>query len=102
MKKTKYIKTIEKENFEFNRVKFLLWLKMKLSISKEKRESKRRTLEIYDNMKDFEHLQINSLPDNIYYKPTDILIYDLLQKQDLKKIKKVFFLYSNIICHTNL
>ena len=33
MKKTKYIKTIEKENFEFNRVKFLLWLKMKLTLT---------------------------------------------------------------------
>lgn len=100
MKKTKYIKTIEKENFEFNRVKFLLWLKMKLSISKEKRENRRRTLEIYDNMKDFEHLQINSLPDNIYYKPTDILIYDLLQKQDLKKIKKgIFSLFKHNMSH---
>ena len=100
MKKTKYIKTIEKENFEFNRVKFLLWLKMKLSISKEKRENKRRTLEIYDNMKDFEHLQINSLPDNIYYKPTDILIYDLLQKQELKKIKKgIFSLFKHNMSH---
>lgn len=102
MKKTKYIKTIEKENFAFNRVKFLLWLKMKLSISKEKRESKRRTLEIFDDMDNLSHLQINSLPDNIYYKPTDILIYDLLQKQDLDKIKKGIFLCSNKICHTNL
>lgn len=100
MKKTKYIKTIEKENFEFNRVKFLLWLKMKLSISKEKRESKRRELEIYDDMKDFEHSQINSLPDNVYYKPTNILIYDLLQKQDLDKIKKgIFSLFKHNMSH---
>lgn len=100
MKKTKYIKTIEKENFAFNRVKFLLWLKMKLSISKEKRESKRRTLEIFDDMDNLSHLQINSLPDNIYYKPTDILIYDLLQKQDLDKIKKgIFSLFKQNMSH---
>ena len=100
MKRTKYIKTISKDNFEFNRVKFLLWMKMMLSISKEKRESKRAELKIFERIKDFEHSQINSLPYDIYYKPTDILVYDLLQKKDLEKIKNgIFSLFKHNMSH---
>lgn len=100
MKKTKYIKAIEKENFEFHRIRFLLWLKMKFSISKEKKKSKKRQLEIFNEINKFEHSQINSLPHNIYYKPTDILIYDLIQKQDLDKIKRgIFSLFKHNMSH---
>lgn len=100
MKKTKYIKTIEKENFEFNRIKFFLWLKTMFSMSKEKRESRRKILETYNGMMDFERSQTNSLPNNTYYKPTNILIYDLVQKQDLDKIKKgIFSLFKHNMSH---
>lgn len=100
MKRTKYLKTISKENFEFNRIKFLLWMKMRLSLSKEKRERKRAELEIFERIEDFEHSQINSLPNDIYYKPTDILVYDLLQKQDIEKIKKgIFSLFKHNMSH---
>ncbi|MFQ7112181.1 MAG: hypothetical protein ACLRP9_11385 [Anaerovoracaceae bacterium] len=100
MKKTKYIKTIMRENFAFNRVKFLLWLKMVLSISKEKRENKRRELKLVSRPMNFGLLETNSLPSNTYYKPTSILIYDLLQKQDLEKIKKgIFSLFKHNMSH---
>lgn len=100
MKKTKYIKTIEKEYFKFRQYKFMLWLQMKFFISKNRRKSSRIILENIGIMEALKSSQINSLPDNIYYKPTDILIYDLIQKQDLDKLKKgINSLFKNNLSH---
>ena len=62
------------------------YLQMKLSFGK-KREQREFAYSIFTRDSFFDH-DNNALAEPYYYKPTDIIIYDLVQKKDLQKTQK--------------
>ena len=87
MRETECIKQIKKENREYKKIKFLSWIKMKLTFSNEKRKKKEFSYSIFQREKFYDN-KANALPEDLYFKPTDIVLYDLIQKQDLEIVKK--------------
>lgn len=85
MKQTNFIKEIKKENLKYNAAKFISYLQMKLSFG-GKRELMESKYSLFNEDFDFDKHN-NSLPESFYYKPTDIIIYDLIKKEDLPKVK---------------
>lgn len=85
MKQTDFHKRIKKENIHYYIVKSLAFLRMKLSYG-EKRVNNENMYSIFGYDHDFDEGD-NSLPGELYYKPTDIIMYDLIRKEDLTKTK---------------
>lgn len=98
MKKTNYVKIINKENRKYQLKKATAFLQMKLTVGK-KREQKKNAYSIYQHSFDFDRYK-NNLPEQYYFKPTDIIIYDLIRKEDLSKAKKgLVKLYKKCYSH---
>ena len=87
MRETECTKQIKKENREYKKIKFWFWIKMKLTFSNEKRKKKEFSYSIFQREKFYDN-KVNALPEDLYFKPTDIVLYDLIQKQDLEIVKK--------------
>lgn len=85
MIKTDFIRKIDKENRKYIRKKTIAYLKMKLSFG-EKRKQNERFYSFFQEDHFFDKYN-NSLPEQYYFKPTDIIIYDLIRKEDLSKVK---------------
>lgn len=86
MKQTDFIKKINKENRKYQIAKFTSYLQMMLSFG-EKRKQRRWSYSIFEKDFPFDRNN-NSLSESKYFKPTDIIVYDLIQKGDLPKVKK--------------
>lgn len=98
MKKTNYVKIINKENRKYQLKKATAFLQMKLTVGK-KHEQKKNAYSIYQHSFDFDRYK-NNLPEQYYFKPTDIIIYDLIRKEDLSKAKKgLVKLYKKCYSH---
>ena len=98
MRDTKFIKEIKKENRKFEIARRKSFLRMKFSFGEEK---KKRTFShsIYE-YKSIHAQHENALPDSYYFIPTDIVLYDLIRKEDLEKSKKgLFKLFKNCYTH---
>lgn len=98
MIKTDFIRQIDKNNRKYKRKKAIAYLKMKLSFG-EKRKQNESFYSIYQEEHFFDRYD-NSLPEQYYFKPTDIIIYDLIRKEDLPKVKKgLVKLYKKCYSH---
>jgi hypothetical protein len=86
LKQTDFIKKINKENRKYQIAKFTSYLQMMLSFG-EKRKQRRWSYSIFEKDFPFDRNN-NSLTESKYFKPTDIIVYDLIQKGDLPKVKK--------------
>lgn len=85
LKQTDFHKQIKEENRKFNIVKSLAFLRMKLSYG-EKRKNYECAYSIYSDEFDLDNRN-NAIPGELYYKPTDIILYDLIRKEDLALTK---------------
>ncbi len=98
MKKTEFVRQIQKDNRRYNIVKLKSYLLMKLSFG-EKRKNREFAYSIYENYHSLDKYN-NSLPEGKYYKPTDIIFYDLVKKEDLPALKKgIIKLFKKCYCH---
>lgn len=98
MKKTSFIRQINKENKKYKIVKTIAYLQTKLSFGK-KRKQKELSYSFFQDDFHF-HRSDNSIPEQYYFKPTDIIIYDLIRKEDLSKTKKgLIKLYKKCYSH---
>lgn len=102
MKKTKFIKEIKRDNFKYEIVKLKSLIKWKLSLGK-----KRKKREFSHSIFRDDHLwgreDPNALPKEYYFKPTDILLYDLIPKQNLKETKNgIIRLFKKCLTHKYL
>lgn len=86
MKKTSFIRQMNKENRKYKIAKSIAYLQTKLSFGK-KRKQKEFAYSMFEHEYRFDRND-NALPEQYYFKPTDIIIYDLLRKEDLAKVKK--------------
>ena len=86
MKQTDFIRQINREDRKYKIIKMKYYLQMKLSFGK-KREQREFAYSIFTRDSFFDH-DNNALAEPYYYKPTDIIIYDLVQKKDLQKTQK--------------
>lgn len=86
MKKTDFLKQVEKDNLRYELVKYKYYLQKKLLFG----EKRKKAENLYKFFAEDHFLarKDNSLPEGKYFKPTDIIIYDLIQKEDLPKVKK--------------
>ena len=78
-----------------------LYLKKVFSVG----ESRKNNEFLYSAINDYKTFDKpdNSLPEDYYVKPTDILMYDLVPKADLGKLKKgIFKLYRKCYTHKYL
>lgn len=89
MKETDFLWQVNKENRKYKLKKAIAFLQMRLSFG-EKRKQKAASYSIYKNDYRLDRFDrgTNSLPEQYYYKPTDIIIYDLIRKEDLSKTKR--------------
>ena len=89
MRKTKFVKEMERDNRKYNIAKLKAFLRMKLSFGKER---KKRTFsyQIFESDHSWE-MEKNALPDPFYFTPTDIVLYDLIPKEKLKAARKGLF-----------
>lgn len=85
MKKTDYTRKIIKENRKYNFIKFKSYLAMKASFGRKKCH-RQIAYSIFERER-FWDGTTNGLPDSKYFKPTDIVLYDLIQKEDLASAK---------------
>lgn len=85
MKKTDFIRRINKEDRKYKMAKLKSYLRMKFSHG-EKRRSREFAYSIFENNYRFDTNK-NGLPKAKYYKPTDIIIYDLIKKEYLAETK---------------
>ena len=83
--KTKYIDKIKKEDYIFRCEKMKSFLRMKMSFGK-KRKQRIFSHSIFERDHLFDR-EKNALPQPYYFEPTDIIIYDLVAKKDLKQTK---------------
>ncbi len=98
LKKTEFVRQIHKDNRRYNIVKLKSYLLMKLSFG-EKRKNREFEYSIYENFHSLDRYN-NSLPEGKYYKPTDIVLYDLVKKEDLPTLKKgLIKLFRKCYCH---
>ena len=72
MKKTSFIRQINKENKKYKIVKTIAYLQTKLSFGK-KRKQKELSYSFFQDDFHF-HRSDNSIPEQYYFKPTDIII----------------------------
>lgn len=86
MKKTDFIKQINKENRKYNIIKLKSYLRLKCSFGENRRQQKFAYSIFEDQFSLDKHN--NALPKSLYFKPTDIIIYDLIRKEDLIKTQK--------------
>lgn len=86
LKKTEFAKRINKENRKYVIVKLKSYLLMKFSLG-EMRKNREFAHSIFENYHSFDENN-NSLPEKKYFKPTDIVLYDLIKKEDLPDVKK--------------
>ena len=101
LKKTEFIRQIEKENRKYNVVKFRSYLIMKLSHG-EKRKKREFAYSIFEDFHSLDKWD-NSLPDGKFFKPTDIVLYDLIKKEDFPYVKKgLIKLFKKCFCHKYL
>lgn len=99
MKNTKFIKTIKRENCKYEIVKLKSLIKWKLSLG-EKRKKRQFSHSIFSDNHYWEREDSNALPKDYYFKPTDILLYDLIPKQNLKETKKgLIQLFKKCLTH---
>lgn len=74
---------------------------MKLSLG-EKRKHREIAYSIFEGHYSM-HESDNSLPDGKYYRPTDMVLFDLIKKEDLQYTKKgLERLFKNCFCHKHL
>lgn len=85
VKKTDFIRRINKEDRKYKMAKLKSYLRMKFSYG-EKRRSRESAYSIFENDFRFDTNK-NGLPKAKYYKPTDIIIYDLIKKEYLAETK---------------
>lgn len=98
MKKTRFVRKISKDNTKYEIVKAIAYLQTRLSFG-EKRKQKEFAYSIFEH-DDYFDKNNNALPEQYYFKPTDIVIYDLLRKEDLTKVKRGFIkLYKKCYSH---
>ena len=96
--KTKYINKIKKEDNLFRYEKIKSFLRMKLSFGK-KRKQRIFSHGIFERNHFFDR-EKNALPHPYYFEPTDIIIYDLVAKKDLKQTKSgLIRLYKKCFTH---
>ena len=86
MKRTNFLKQIAIDNRKYKLKKSIAYLQMRLSFG-EKHKQKERAYSIYQHDFHFNSGD-NALPEQYYFKPTDIIIYDLIRKEDLSATKK--------------
>lgn len=99
MKSTKFIKEIKRENCKYEIAKLKSLIKWKLSFGK-KRKKREFSHSIFSDDYDWEREDPNALPNDYYFKPTDILLYDLIPKQKLKETKKgLIRLFKKCLTH---
>ena len=99
MKSTKFIKEIKRENSKYEIAKLKSFIKWKLSFGK-KRKKREFSHSIFRNDHYWEREDPNALPNDYYFKPTDILLYDLIPKQNLKETKKgLIRLFKKCLTH---
>ena len=99
MKSTKFVKEIKRENFKYEIAKLKSLIKWKLSFGK-KRKKREFSHSIFRNDHYWEREDPNALPNDYYFKPTDILLYDLIPKQNLKETKKgLIRLFKKCLTH---
>lgn len=89
MKKTPYIKKIWKENIHFNIIKFKSWMGKAFPFPRKIHDARKKSYTaLFSDTIQEKYRRDNSFPDNIYYKPTGILLYDIILKQDLGQLRK--------------
>ena len=72
---------------------------MKCAIGKREREKRAFSYKIFERGHSFDKFS-NALPDPYYYKPTDIVLYDLIHKEHLKQTNNgVIRLFRNCYTH---
>lgn len=82
MKKTPYIKKIWKENIHFNIIKFKSWMGKAFPFPRKIHDARKKSYTaLFSDTIQEKYRRDNSFPDNIYYKPTGILLYDIILKQ---------------------
>ena len=86
MKQTDFIKKIKFENRKYKTAKLKSFFFMKLSFGK-KREQRKFSYSIFkeDHFWDRDN---NGLLEEFYFKPTDIILYDLIPKEKLSQTKR--------------
>lgn len=98
LKKTSFIKQLNKDNRKYEIAKSIAYLQTKVLFG-EKRKQKELIYSIFEH-DGFYNRNDNGLPEQYYFKPTDIIIYDLLRKEDLPKAKKgLIRLYKKCYSH---
>lgn len=86
LKKTEYVRKMNRDERRYRFVKLIKYLHMKVSFGKKK-----KTLETIYSMYEKERFfreRDNSLPEQYYFKPTDIVLYDLLAKESLGRVRQ--------------
>ena len=102
MKDTKFIKEIRRENCKYEIAKLKSLIKWKLSFG-EKRKKREFSHSIFRDEHYWGREYVNALPKEYYFKPTDILLYDLIPKQNLKETKKgLIRLFKKCLTHKYL
>ena len=99
MKSTKFIKEIKRENSKYEIAKLKSFIKWKLSFGK-KRKKREFSHSIFRNDHYWEREDPNALPNDYYFKPTDILLYDLIPKQNLKETNHIVILVQSVTLTT--
>ena len=101
MKETTFIKRAKREKRKYQVAKIQSYLRMKCSFG-EKRKINEFRHSIFRDRNLFVDID-NSLPEGFYYAPTDIVIYDLIPKTNLKLLKKgIINLYRKCFTHKYL
>lgn len=99
LKSTKFVKEIKRENCKYEIAKLKSLIKWKLSFGKN-RKKREFSHSIFNDDYYWEREDPNALPNDYYFKPTDILLYDLIPKQNLKETKKgLIRLFKKCLTH---
>jgi hypothetical protein len=99
LKSTKFVKEIKRKNCKYEIAKLKSLIKWKLSFGKN-RKKREFSHSIFNDNHYWEREDPNALPNNYYFKPTDILLYDLIPKQNLKETKKgLIQLFKKCLTH---
>lgn len=87
IKKSDYQKEMEKLDTQYKFIKLYRYIRAHLTLNKEKRKTEINMYEyLFDN--DFSlDRKDNSLSEDFFYKPTNIIISELLLKEELPKVK---------------
>lgn len=72
---------------------------MKFALTQDERENRKNSYNMFQQDHFFDS-STNALPDPLYYKPTDIILYDLIPKQKLEQTKQgLIRLYKKCYTH---